>query len=88
MGCVFPVNYRCRVDQDDEQSVFRKLIGRAEALAMAPIHGIVRRAPESTTRPAGALLLRGKAVCKTQRFDRQAGWRDKPNQFTLSTRLW
>lgn len=88
MGRVFPVNYRCRVDQDDEPGVFRTLIGRAEALAMTPILGTVRRYPENITRPAGALLLRGKAVCNTQRFDRQAGQREEFQPLTLCARLW
>ena len=89
MGRIFPVGYRCRIDRDNEQSVFRAIrTGSAKTVGMAPILSTVRHFSNNVTSLADVPLLVGKAMGGTSAFASQAGRSTVLTELTLFARLW
>jgi len=89
MGWIFPVNYCCRVDRDDDQGVFRTIrIGSAKTVAMAPPLSNIRHFPDHIASLTRARLLIGKVVSGILAFACQTGRSTVLVKLTLNARLW
>ena len=89
MGWIFPVNYRCRVDRDDDQGVFQTIwIGSAKTVAMAPPLCNIRHFPDHIASLTRARQLIGKAVSRILAFACQTVRCTVLTKFTLNARLW